>query len=153
MQPYFQSPERVLQIVCEARSWIGTPFQPHGRSKRAGVDCVNLVAQCYIATGFIQSFTPPPYRMNGGEYLAASAVEQFIQALGIFAQVDPRDPQPGDCVALRWGRISHHVGIVTRPPLFVHTYRGVNAFEAGLDDPTIKNRVTALYRPVCISAF
>jgi cell wall-associated NlpC family hydrolase len=144
---WYADPVRAAALVTEARSWIGTPFRPYCGRKGNGTDCVHLVAACYIATGFLTSFEPPRYRMTGGD-LTESQVEAFLHAIGRFAKLPPGEYQTGDTVAIRLGRVSHHVAIVTQPPLIVHSYQKMGAFESTLRDPTWSKRITAVYRPV-----
>lgn len=40
------------QIVNEARSWIGTPYEHLGRAKGVGVDCSQFIIAVAIAVGY-----------------------------------------------------------------------------------------------------
>ena len=40
-----------LEIVAEARTWLGTPYRHQGAVKGRAVDCVNMVNEVLIACG------------------------------------------------------------------------------------------------------
>ena len=92
-------------VVAEARSWLGVPFRPKGRS-RLGVDCIGLLVM--IGTRFgvphedEQHYTdwPDPQR-------------RMTRTLGRFlVQVGPADPWDGTIGAFTTHRaLPGHVGV------------------------------------------
>lgn len=156
MKPFFDTQEKKAAFIQEARSWIGTPFRAYAGVKRAGTDCVHFVAACYVAAGLLKGFYPPRYRVQDGDFLSDSAIETFIDEMGCFADLLLEDHywparvtvMTGDCVCIQMGRVSHHVGVVTVEDLFVHSYQTVGVVECSLRDPTWRNRVKKIYRPV-----
>lgn len=133
------------RIVDEARSWIGTPFYPHGRTKGVGVDCVQLAREVYTACGMVDPTEFESYKMADGETLAASKVLRWLY--GHVAEFVPTDgPLPGRLVTLKVGRVTHHVGIVTGGRTFVQAVMKYGVREFDLTDSTWGGRVTSYWR-------
>jgi cell wall-associated NlpC family hydrolase len=145
--PPFATPERQQALLRIARSWIGTPFHPHGRIRGVGVDCVHLLAEIYREAGHLPDYTFPDYAMGSGEHLKASQVQAWLDTSPRFAHVEG-NPQAGDVACFRLGRVAHHVGLVTDRETFIHALRTAGVIESMLEDPTYAKRLVALYRPV-----
>lgn len=133
-------------IAAIARSWIGTPFIPHARVKRAGVDCVQLAGAIYIEAGILSEFAPAPYTMDGGTHRDTSAVLEWLTASPAFAPTTDA-PRCGDLLVFRSGRVEHHVGVMVSSETFVHALRVCNVIESHVQDSTWSRRLTAVYRP------
>lgn len=105
-----------------SRSYLGLPYADRGRS-RAGVDCWGLPFLAF----------PEQLRIDVPEYAGATvgdAERRELEALMAGEDVDTwakvADPQPFDLVWFRNLRSGDatHVGIVMRPGLMLHAYRG-----------------------------
>jgi hypothetical protein len=56
---FFDSVEQRDNLVCIARSWLGTPFHPHAAIRGVGVDCVHLLAEIYRESGLFAGYELP----------------------------------------------------------------------------------------------
>ena len=149
MTPYFTTPERRDALLVEARSWLGTPFRAHGRQKSFGVDCAGLAYGIYYGIGFLRQQAIPAYTMDSGQHLETSWAVACIAATGQFDPIKlPVAYQTGDLLAVRAGRVEHHLGIVTDMGRFIHVMRGGPVSEMTLRDPTWSSRITSVWRPI-----
>lgn len=146
-KPFFSTPERQHELIVEARSWIGTPFYPHGRIKLVGVDCVNLAIGIYQAVGVIGEIKLPSYSVGAGLHLTVSAVAECVMGTGRALSL-PLDAeiQTGDMLGFKFGRVTHHVGVVTENRRFVHSLRPNGVSEGMLSDPTFGANLTHIWR-------
>lgn len=80
-------------VVSEAKTWIGTPYQEGGTKKgdNGGVDCSHLVHLVYGAVGCDYPYTPTA----------------AFPPLGYFTQLDESEVEDGDVVLF-----SGHMGIL-----------------------------------------
>jgi hypothetical protein len=79
MKAFFSEEKRRRALEWEASSWVGTPFHAHARLKGVGVDCVQLAAALYIATGFLTEFEVGWYPIDGGNHDEVSRVVEWIE--------------------------------------------------------------------------
>ena len=143
-------PECLVQkLDQEAQSWIGTPFVPRARVKRAGVDCTNLALACFQGAGIVPDSVqlPKKYPMDGGHHLALSWVEEFIEKSGLFVLIPGAKTQPGDLLALRLSLVSHHVAMVLPNDRIIHALETQGVVEGSLRDPSIRRIIRRIYRP------
>lgn len=119
-----------------------------------GVDCVQLAGAIYIGTGFLESFEPGHYTMDGGQHAEQSRVIDYLEKSGRFDLVWRREEGKalpiiaGDLLCFKIGRQPHHVGIAVSPVKFVHVHRGHPVKESLVNDTTFRKRLTHVYRPV-----
>lgn len=153
---FFDCPQARERLAHHALKWVGTPFVPHAAILGAGVDCVNLCAQIYMACGFIEGFTPPTYSMDGGKHNAESQLTAWLDRDGRFWKLEaeargdarPTNYQPGDLLCFTTGRSAHHTGIVVHDVHFVHCLFSRRVIVSTLADKTFRRRLTAVYRPI-----
>jgi cell wall-associated NlpC family hydrolase len=156
--PYFSMTERMEVLRGIARSWIGTPFYPHGREKgpHGGVSCQTLCGLIYQEAGFIPSaFEIPSGRLDTG----FQSMEFFLSEL--VADRFERIPGwedggilPGDLLLFRWHRAGHMAIAVPRIEgaavgQFIHCLRHSGTTLRRLDDPTYARMLELVWRPVC----
>lgn len=105
-------------LVSVAKKQIGTRYRYGGEDPRSGFDCSGLVWWCYKELG---SSTP------------RSAAQLFQMG----RRVNRSDLHTGDLIFFNTGgRKPGHVGIVTKPPKFVHApATGGFVREDNLDEP------------------
>jgi cell wall-associated NlpC family hydrolase len=144
--PYFNHVGRRLILIAEASSWLGTPFRSYARVKGVGVDCVNLAMALYQETGFLNGLSLPYYRVGEGAHIHTSKLEEWIEKCGRFERA--QSPAVGDALCIRFGDVSHHVGVVTSDTMFIHVYRRQNATENSLADSFWTEKTTAIWRPI-----
>jgi len=147
---WFNSSERIGRLQFKAAKWIGTPFFCNGNTPGpdGGVSCQKLVCEIYREVGFA-SREVPNVKMAHAQFSSRSLVEQFMGGLqDLFNPVSVSNvPAPGDLIALRIRRVSHHLGIVMPGGMFIHAMAHVGTILSSLDDPTYSGRLMAIWRP------
>ena len=106
-------------VVAEVKTWIGTPYHSHGRSKGAGVDCAMLLAEVYHAVGLIDrvepGFYPPDWHLHRG---TERYIEQVIRiARELHGEEEKR---PGDILLVKFGRTFSHGAVIVDWPMCIH---------------------------------
>ncbi len=155
--PFFNSPALIDRLIFHAHKWVGTPFVAHAQIQGAGVDCVQLAAQIYIACKVMTDFKPPTYSLQEGKHAARSKVIQWVESSGKFTPVDwasegrvTRVPDlflPGDLLCFQFRqRIIHHVGVKLLRDSFIHVLEGRRVELANLRN--YRPALRAVYRPV-----
>jgi cell wall-associated NlpC family hydrolase len=146
---WFNCPERVVRLEFHAAKWIGTPFFSNGNTPgpQGGVSCQKLVAAIYAELGF-QDAIVPDVRMAHAAFSSESLVDGFMAGRQDFAMLDAGDEvMPGDLIALRINRISHHLGIVLQGRTFIHAMYHIGTVLSSLNDPTYGSKLMGVWRP------
>jgi NlpC/P60 family putative phage cell wall peptidase len=120
------------EIVAEAASWIGTPYQHQASLKGAGCDCLGLVRGVWRELYGSEPETAPPYtpdwaETGGGEQLLEAARRHLVER--------PADAaKPGDVMVFRImaGLPAKHCGIHSAPGRVIHAYWGHSVTETRL---------------------
>ena len=105
------------KIIEEAESYIGTPFHHEARVKGCGVDCGTFLVGVYESLNLVPHFTLEHYSKD---FMMHNDREWYAELLLQFSEEITGDPQPGDVVLYKHGRIYSHGGLVTGWPLFIH---------------------------------
>jgi cell wall-associated NlpC family hydrolase len=109
--------ERRAAIVTEAMTWERTPYMPHARIKGVGVDCAQLPALVYAATGCIPELKPE----YSSQWMNHRDEELYLEEIRRWArEIDENELQPGDLVVWKFGRTYSHSAIVIDPPIVLH---------------------------------
>lgn len=137
---------KIQWLHDEAERWVGTPFHPHARTIGAGVDCVNLAAAIYEASGVIERFAPPPYKMDGGSHLARSQIYAYLNQDPDFYELPVSVRQPGDLVCINLGTVAHHVGILLENNEIIHAVQRQGVVRCDYGSSFVR-RTDRLYRP------
>lgn len=95
------------QVVAEARTWIGTPYQHQARVKGVGVDCAGLLIGVARALGLVS----PDFDVNGYARLPDgwSLIESSERHM---QRVERADMRGGDAVAVRFDSGPQHFGLL-----------------------------------------
>ena len=95
-----------MDIIREARSWIGTPWHHNQRCKGAGVDCVQFIAALAQSQGLDIGKLENYYRTPRGDELLDTmrAIPGLVET-GII--------QGGSILVFRVGGIPHHLAVAT----------------------------------------
>lgn len=126
-----------LDIVAEARTYLGTRFHHLGRMKGVGVDCVGIVIG--IAEKFgIKHCDLPVYPKVPANGLLAGQMEKC------FTRIRVEDTQPGDIPILEVNGHDVHTGILSDIGL-IHTYYHVRK--------VVEHRFDARWRTCLVGAF
>lgn len=110
-------------VVTEARTWIGTPYHPHGRVKGAGADCATFLAEAFARTGVVLPLELPDYPPDWHLHRSEEKYLRFL--LDHCERLEEGAPLlPADIVMWRFGRTFSHGSIVTEWPRIIHAYIG-----------------------------
>lgn len=112
------------ELVCEAFSWIGTPYRHQASTKGQGADCLGLLRGLWrflfdAEPQHIPPYTPDWIEKRGDEPLLAAAqtylmlkeAKQLLPADVLLFRMAPRGPVK-------------HCGIYVGEGRFVHAYAG-----------------------------
>lgn len=127
-----------VEIVEEARRWVGTPYRHQASVLGAGTDCLGLVRGIWRAVFGAEPEVPPAYSMDWSEPQGA---ERLWQAARRHLIERPQEtPAEGDILLFRMkhGAVAKHLGVVTEAGpgcRFVHAYSGHGVVESPLSDP------------------
>lgn len=95
------------QVVDEARSWVGTPYQHQARIKGIGVDCAGLLIGVARALGIVSPiFDVTGYTRRPDGWSLIETCEQHMQA------IERADMGPGDAVVVRFDSEPQHFGLI-----------------------------------------
>lgn len=114
-----------LQLVDEARTWLGTPWVHQARLKRVGVDCLGLLGMSALAVGVTgaREWRDDPNMHNYGvvpnpRFLITSC-DRFLD------QVPLIDARVGDVLVMAFRRYPQHFAIVSSPGYLIHAYSSI----------------------------
>ena len=126
-----QTNRTVHDLLTEARSWIGTPYQHQATTKGAGCDCLGLIRGLYRYLYSEEPETPPPYAPEWGE---VSAHDPLWQAASTYLTPAPQEAEPGQVLLFRWTPHSpcKHLGLLSAHNRFIHAYEPVGVVESPL---------------------
>lgn len=103
-----------LDIVTEARKWVGVPYRHQGRS-RTGVDCIGLAVLVVRDLGIMDYDVDGYSRVPSGRMMSRLLAEKC--AAVAFSKVEP-----GDLLHMAFSGQPQHVAIVsnTGPARIIH---------------------------------
>lgn len=112
-------------VVAETETWMGTPYRGWSRVKGHGVDCGQLLAAVYMATGHIPKDLqlPTDYPLFIGLHQASTEYVDLV--LRYFREIPESEVQPGDVVVWRLtGSKSYCHGAIVKswPDYIIHAY-------------------------------
>jgi NlpC/P60 family putative phage cell wall peptidase len=132
------------QILSEARSWLGTPYQHQASAKGAGTDCLGLVRGVWRALYGPEPQTAPAYtpdwaEREGGETLL-NAARAYLQ------EIPPGEASPGDVLLFRMNAEApvKHAAILEDGDKILHAYWG---------RAVVRSRLNAWWRARLAAAF
>jgi len=134
-----------MRIVCTARSWLGTPYQHQASLQHIGCDCLGLVRGIWREVEGSEPEQVPAYSSAWSE---VSAREQLLDAgERHFVPVVIADRQIGDLLIfrIRHHSAAKHLGILSKPQKFIHSYDGTGVVESFLSD-FWSNRIASVFR-------
>lgn len=137
-----------LQVVAEARRWLGTPYLHQASCQGAGCDCLGLIRGIWQALYGQEPEHPPGYSMDWSE----PAGEEILWQAAL-RHLKPKflaEPDCGDVLLFRMrrGAIAKHLGVQSRlgskGAAFIHAYSGRGVVESALT-PAWQRRVVARF--------
>ena len=151
MKPWFQSEERRNALWIEQQRWLGTPFFAHGESLGHAVDCVRLQHEIFVAIGALPRLQLPDYTLDHAKHSTRTVLLSFLLGApalqGRFVMVPPAGKRmAGDLLALKSGRVDHHLASCTPWDEIVHAVEDVGVIRTKLDDPKIVERTLYVLR-------
>ncbi len=123
------SPEAV---VAAARSWLDTPYHDQASVKGAGCDCLGLARGVWREVVGPEPFPMPPYSRDWGETGLREVLAEGARTM--MPEIAPAEAGPGALVLFRMipRAIAKHVGILTEPATFIHSYERLGVIEQPL---------------------
>ena len=147
MDWFFARAEAQQQLVNEAQSWMGTPFQAWHNAKGVGVDCVQLAGQLMVACGVITGYDFGCYSLDFAAHTGREMITEWLGANSRFVFVPPAAaPMPGDVVVFTVGRAIGHVGVMLTATDFVHSIQGRKVQLSNRTVPPWIGRVAGYWR-------
>lgn len=120
-------------VIAAARGWLGTPYHDQASTKGAGCDCLGLARGIWREVVGDEPFDIPPYGRGWGEVARREVLAEGARRCLI--EIDPlQDLQPGAVVLFRMreNAIAKHIGILSGPETFIHSYERLGVIEEDL---------------------
>lgn len=127
-----------LDVVTEARRWIGTPYLHQASLLGVGTDCLGLLRGVWRAVLGHEPQSVPAYTRDWSE---ACGEEEMLTAATRWLIEKPLGAgDAGDVIVFRMrpGFVAKHVGIVSATGTrasFIHAYTGHGVVESALTAP------------------
>jgi len=135
-----------LEVILEARSWLGTPFSHQGRVKGEKVDCIGIVVEVGRAMDIVDLTGVEKY--NG--YSRLPYLHTLRHACDeYFIKIRRSEVEPGDILMMGYGRdLEGHLAIMSIDDKFIHAscLRAVNKVCEQTIDQKWEQRVMGCYR-------
>jgi NlpC/P60 family putative phage cell wall peptidase len=121
-------------VVAAARAWLGTPYHDQASLKGVGCDCLGLARGVWREVVGAEPVPVPPYSRDWGETGRREVL--FEGAAQAMIRIPVESAGPGDMILFRMrrGAIVKHVGILTEPDRFLHSYDRLGVIEEPLTD-------------------
>lgn len=124
-----------LEVVTEAREWIGTPYIHQQRKKGAATDCVGLIIGLYehfvqpVPKKVIPSYSPW-WAEEGNRNIMVGLLENYL------VERDVTDRSPGVFLtfSLNEGKPIKHAGVMGFDNKLIHAYDRHPVHEVHLSD-------------------
>jgi NlpC/P60 family putative phage cell wall peptidase len=135
------------EVVNEARSWIGTPWQHQAALKGVGCDCIGLIAGVALALGSAEAqrlMQTPEYRNYDRKPDAAMlllACEELLDPVESFAAA-----LPADVLLMRFTGEPQHFGFLSERGQMIHAYAQAGKVVEQRIDMKWQRRVVGVYR-------
>lgn len=128
------------RVIAAARGWLGTPYHDQASLRGAGCDCLGLARGVWREIVGPEPFPILPYSRDWGE----SGLREVLadSARRMMPEVSPIDAGPGALVLFRMTQraLAKHVGILTGPASFIHSYERLGVIEEALT-PSWRRRI------------
>ncbi|MAM37102.1 MAG: peptidase [Erythrobacter sp.] len=126
------TPADPKKVVAAARGWLGTPYHDQASVKGVGCDCLGLARGVWREVVGSETLPVPPYSRDWGEIGSREVLAD--SAARVMIRIDPETAGAGAAVLFRMraGAIVKHVGILTGPDSFIHSYERLGVIEEPL---------------------
>ncbi len=109
---------KVLQI---AKSWIGTPFHPQGRTKAVGCDCIGFIIEIAYElslSGYSNNIIKKYDRFDYDYINDSFLIKNFLQSYFIHIDLEPIKGKSalniGSIVLFQLSKTMHHLAIISK---------------------------------------
>lgn len=112
------------QIIAEARTWLGTPYQHQARCKGVGADCAGVVLGVARALQ-LSSFNTTAY----GRYPLGDKLRQLLHEHAVPVEGDA-PWLPAQIALMRFDSEPQHLGILSGTPqnlYLIHAYSNIGS--------------------------
>jgi NlpC/P60 family putative phage cell wall peptidase len=116
-------------VIATARSWLGTPYHDQASLRGVGCDCLGLARGVWREVVGAESFAIPPYSRDWGETGPHEVLAECARRM--MSENAPTDAVPGALILFRMAprAIAKHIGILTGPDSFIHSYERLGVIE------------------------
>lgn len=137
-----------LDILLEAREWIGTPWHHAASCKGVGTDCIGLIVGIARACGIAEAreyATASEYRGYGRDpnpALLIAGCERWL------APIATDDAAPADILIMRFTDEPQHFALVSAldPMYIIHAYAQARKVVENRVDDLWRSRIVRAYR-------
>jgi len=109
-------------VIAAARGWLGTPCHDQASLRGVGCDCLGLARGVWRNLVGAEPQAIPPFSRDWGE----TSVQEVLAdgARGMIIEIPIAEIGPGTLLLFRMAprAIAKHVGILTSPDRFLHSY-------------------------------
>lgn len=128
------TPADPARVVAAARAWLGTPYHDQASAQGVGCDCLGLARGIWRDLHRVEPWPLPRYSRDWGETGSAEVLADGARRALI--EVPLTQLQPGILLVFRMrrGAIAKHLGILTGPDRFIHSYDRLGVVEERLTD-------------------
>jgi hypothetical protein len=145
-----------LEVIREALTWTGTPFQNGARVKGAGAECGSYIVDAFAIAGFAKDYKLPNHNVAWHLHKDSPNFDpdMYTREIEKFATEVPGPPLPADVAIFWWGHAYSHGAIVIEwPTKLIHCFPvgGVQLVDA-TRDPFLK-RFRQAHPPKFYNAF
>ena len=125
-------PASKAKVIATARNWLGTPYHDQASLRGVGCDCLGLTRGVWREVVGEEPFPIPPYTRDWGETGPREVLADGARSM--MFEIPPADAGPGALVLFRMAprAIAKHVGILTTPDRFIHSYERLGVVEETL---------------------
>lgn len=120
------------KVIAAARGWLGTPYHDQASVRGVGCDCLGLARGVWREVVGSETLPVPPYSRDWGETGSREVLAD--SAARVMIRIDPATAGTGAVVLFRMraGAVVKHVGILTGPDSFIHSYERLGVIEEPL---------------------
>ncbi len=146
MKPWFSAPERQDAVQQAIEAWLGTPYFANNASRGHGVGCVEFVHEVWVEAGAIPRLSLPRYQLDWAHHATSSQLVNFLlndpalRGRLVFVPILGQH-LPGDLLALRSGRLDHHLAVIGKWEKVAHAVEDHGVIMHNLDEPKFAHRV------------